>query len=214
MIKLQKNLSRRTGLNLKHSEYAVSHNNSKSQSISVPTPAGVPQRAAWASSLSQAPPGHQASWQPFSWSRNDIFLLLLLHGMAVVPLTELWTALDTNILPCTCQQIMLTARPGKLKWQRGSLHVQNYKKKKRFHLTSGTIIFNNQTLKPRPFQRLKHKLIGDVQIADTHMCHAGSVSSCIFPPLHCQRLLHMLQSSHSRTLPFCEVLLKSSEWPE
>lgn len=99
-----------SGLRLTHTGRLMSHNNSESHSVmSAPTPAGVPQIAAWAPSLSQAPLGHQASWQPFSWSSSDSFLLLLLHGMAVVPLTELWTALDTNTLTYFCLHLWTSA---------------------------------------------------------------------------------------------------------
>lgn len=61
------------------------------------TPAGVPQITEWAFSLSHGALGHQASWQHLSFSRRDSFLLLVLHGIAVVPLTWLWTALDKSM---------------------------------------------------------------------------------------------------------------------
>ncbi len=69
------------------------------------TPAGDPQTAAWASSLSQGAAGHQASWQPLSCSRSVSLLLLLLHGMAVVPLTEEWTALQTDVWKNQCRRL-------------------------------------------------------------------------------------------------------------
>lgn len=60
------------------------------------TPAGLPHRASWACFPFQSVPGHQASWQALSCSSSDSLFLLLLHGMAVVPFTELETALETT----------------------------------------------------------------------------------------------------------------------
>ena len=138
------------------------------------TPAGVPQTAAWAPSLSQGAAGHQASWQPLSCCSRDSLLLLLLHGMAVVPLTGLWTALHANIR-CVCVRHIQTTKL-RLKW---------------WFFSGGSFEFYERFAFFR--KRLKHKLSDGLKVVDTHMCWAGS--SLLYSSV--RTFLHMLQFSLS-----------------